>query len=119
MKAYMPVAAVVLFFIISSVISLIFLYNFLAARLTAVNVLKTVSCVLIPLLIFVGFDMLYIFTPVSPYIILAAAFVIGGFVFFYMSCTMAVLNKRNIREMPLSDFMVSMAKRMRILKNED
>ena len=119
MKAYMPVAAVVLFFIISSVISLIFLNNFLAARLTAVNVLKTVSCVLIPLLIFVGFDMLFIFTPVSPYIILAAAFVIGGFVFFYMSCTMAVLNKRNIREMPLSDFMVSMAKRMRILKNED
>lgn len=118
-KTYMPTVAVVLFFIISSVISLIFLNNFLAAKLTAFHILKLVSCVLIPLIIFIGMDMLFIFTPVSPYIVLAAALIIGGFVFFYMSCSMAVINKQNIREMPLSDFMVNTAKRMRILKNED
>lgn len=118
-KAYMPVAAVVLFFIISSVLSLVFLNNYLSAKIPASYVLKTLAAGLIPLIIFVGLDLLYVFTPVSSYIILAAALIIGGFVFFYMSCSMAVLNKRNIKEMPLSDFMSNLAKRMRILKNEE
>ncbi|MBR4543149.1 MAG: hypothetical protein IKO53_02960 [Lachnospiraceae bacterium] len=118
-KVFMPVTAVVLFFIISSVVSLIFLNNYLSAKIPAVIVLKTLACVLIPLIIFVGLDLLFIFTPVSPYIILVAAFIIGGFSFFYMSCSMAVLNKQNIKEMPISDFMINMAKRMRILKNEE
>jgi hypothetical protein len=118
-KAYMPVVAIVLFFIISSLLSLVFLNNYLSAKIPASYVLKTLAAGLIPLLIFVGLDLLYVFTPVSSYIILAAALIIGGFVFFYMSCSMAVLNKRNIKEMPLSDFLYNLAKRMRILKNEE
>ena len=118
-KIYMPVVAVVLFFIVSSAVSLIFLNNYLSAKIPAVHVLKSVSATLVPLIIFVGMDMLFVFTPVSSYIILAVAFIIGGFVFFYMSCTMAVINKQNIREMPLSEFLMNLAKRMRILKNEE
>ena len=118
-KAYAPVAAVVLFWAISSVSSLVFLNNYLSAKIPASHILKTVSCILIPLIVFAGLDVLYIFTGFSSYVILVAAFIIGGFIFFYMSCSMAVLNKRNIREMPVSDIMFSMAKRMRILKNEE